>query len=88
VRYNAPTGTDGKIGVCVIKKDGSSTIIAQIQFTLAHTNNTISYRFPDDTAHSTTANCVYNIKLTDTAGGVSLPSGAVSITNTVGRTCP
>ena len=87
VKYNAPTGDSGRIGVCPIKKDGSGDIIAQIQFALGYAGNIVSFRFPDDAVNTTTANCVYLITLNET-GGVSLPSGAVRITNTVGRTCP
>ncbi len=87
MKYNAPTGDSGQPGVCPIKKDGSGTIIAQIQFTLSYTGNIVSFRFPDDAVNATTANCVYLIALNGT-GGVSLPSGAVRITNTLNRSCP
>ena len=88
IQYNTPTGSSGQnLGVCLIYKDGSGAIIAQVQFALGYTNDIISFRFPDDANNTTTANCVYIIKLV-IAGGVSLPSGAIRTTNTVGRTCP
>ena len=88
LKYNAPTGTDNFLRVITIKKDGSGAELGRIQYKGIYSDSTVTYRFPDDQANGTTADCVYEFFLPAGGGTISLPSGAIRRTSTPSRSCP
>jgi hypothetical protein len=90
-KYNAPTGNVTFFLVLTVRKDGSGAELGRIQYSDKYTglnSSSVTYRFPDDQANGTTADCVYEFFLPAEGGTISLPSGAIRRTSTPSRSCP